>query len=105
MLSNWYVLFMPTQIRFNPLLGVKEHVFEYRDIVAIRTASALIAPNGNTVQRREFVVRFSDSSSWNTNADPSEATEAQIAALVSAISERSGVLISELPVLGREEFD
>ena len=45
MLSNWYVLFMPTQIRFNPLLGVKEHVFEYRDIVAIRTAPALIAPN------------------------------------------------------------
>jgi hypothetical protein len=104
LIGNYYVLFTPNEIRINPLLGLRERVFAYEDVVAIHTAPALVAPNGDTVARREYAVHFSDSTLWNTNWDPSDATDEQVVSVVRAISERSGVPISELPVLGRDEF-
>ena len=51
------------------------------------------------------MLHFSDSTSWNTNFEPSDATEAQLGSLVQAVAEWSGVPISELPVLTREDYD
>lgn len=104
MLGNWYIVFGLEQIRFNPFLGVSEHVFTYQDVEAIETAPAFVAPNGRVVRRREYVVEFSDGTAWNTNADPSDASKADVAALIEAISERSGVPITELPLLRRDAF-
>jgi hypothetical protein len=104
LIANWYVLFTPSEIRLNPFFAVRERVFAYTDLVAIRTAPAFVAPNGKTVRRREYVLRFSDASAWNTTWDPSEATEGELRSLVQWVSERSGVSIEEAPLLAREEL-
>jgi hypothetical protein len=104
MIASWYAIFTTTEIRLNPFFGIRERSFSYADVASIKTAPAFVAPNGKTVQRREYVLQFSDSTSWSTNHDPSDATEAQVRSLVHAVSERSGVAISEIPVLRHEDF-
>lgn len=104
MIGSWYAIFTTAEIRLNPFFGIRERTFSYAEVVSIKTAPTFVAPNGKTVQRREYVVQFSDSTSWSTNYDPSEATEAQVRSLVRAVSERSGVAVSEIPVLRREVF-
>ena len=102
LLANWYILFTPTEIRYNPLFGFRERVFDYRDVVAIETAPAYITRNGRTVYRREYAVRFSDSTSWYTNWDPSEASDVQLLSLMLSISEHASVPLTELRVLNLE---
>jgi hypothetical protein len=103
-IANWYAIFTTTEIRLNPFFSIRERSFSYADVVSIKTAPAFVAPNGKTVQRREYVLQFSDSTSWNTKDEPSDAAEAQVRSLVHAVSERSGTAISEIPVLHREDF-
>jgi len=104
MIANWYAVFTPAEIRINPFLAVRELEFRYSDVVSIDTAPAFVAPNGKAVRRREYVLHFSDASSWSTTNEPSDASEVELRSLVKAVSERSGVPISEVPILGREEF-
>lgn len=105
LLADCEMAVTPQGIRWDPLFGVQERLLRYNDVVAIRTAPAFVAPNGDRVERREYVVRFSDSSGWNTTWDHSEASDSETLSLVRAISERSGVAISELPLLGRSELE
>lgn len=102
LLFDWYAAFTPAGIELNPLFGFGERTLGYADVARIETAPTFIAPIGKTVSRRMYVLRFSDASSWNANEDPSGATEDQLRAIVEAVSARSGVTITELPVITRE---
>jgi hypothetical protein len=104
LLANCYVHITPEHIRINPFFGVSERVYPYAEVSNIRTAPAFIAPNGNRVDRRLFIVTFSDSRTWNTNDNPSDASESEVVAVIRAISERSGKPISEVSLLMREDL-
>lgn len=83
-------------------VGVERHAWS--EVSAIRTAPALIAPNGNRVRRREWILRFTDGRSWSTNnllASPPEAEKRRLVELVAA---RSGAPVEEVEVLGNGEL-
>jgi hypothetical protein len=105
LLADWGLAFTPVEIRVDPLFGLEERVYAYDAVIAIETAPAFIAPNGKRVQRREHVLRFADGTAWNTRWDPSDANEDQIATLIAVVSERSGVPVTELPLLPRKALE
>lgn len=83
-------------------LGVERHA--WAEVQAIRSAPALIAPNGNRVGRREWVIRFADGRRWSTSnllASPPEAEKRRLVELVLA---RSGAPVEEVEVLANEEL-
>jgi hypothetical protein len=101
---DWHVRFAASEIRLDPLLGVGERTISYADVKAITTAPAFVAPIGRTVERRTYVLRFSDGSTWNTGQDPSGATCDDLRAVMETIAQRSGVPITEVPVLTRRDL-
>jgi hypothetical protein len=101
---DWSVRLEPDALVVNRYLGVGEERFPLADVRAIRTAPALLAPNGNRVPRREFVVRLGDGRSWSTNnllSDTSPEEKARLAGLVSA---RSGAATEEVDVLTGDDL-
>lgn len=83
-------------------VGVERHA--WAEVRSVRTAPALIAPNGNRVRRREWVVRFADGRTWSTSnllASPPEAEKRRLIELVVA---RSGAPVEEVEVLGNGEL-
>jgi hypothetical protein len=104
LLANCYVHVTPEHIRINPFFGIAERVYPYSEVSNIRTAPAFVAPNGNRVDRRLFIVAFSDSRTWNTNDDYSDASESEVRSVIRAISERSGKPISEVSLFTREDL-
>ena len=95
---NWYVLVRDDALVVNRLLTVTEDVHPYAGVRSIVTAPKLVAPNGNVVSRREFLVTFADGGTWSTQGLPREQTAEQKAALVREVSERSGVAVEEIPL-------
>jgi hypothetical protein len=104
LVADWYALFTPSQIRTNPFWGFQETVHAYSDVVSIKTAPKFEALAGNVKNRRAYVVYFSDSSTWDTAGEPSEAPAANMRKLIEEISNRSKVPITELPLLTRKDF-
>jgi hypothetical protein len=99
-----YVVASPGELRVNPFFGF-ERVYSYRDISEIATAPALIAPNGNTVYRRIYVVRFNDGTSYSTDNMPEyELADRTRIQLMEAILQRSGLTALEKPVFQRGEL-
>lgn len=99
---DWYVLVRADALVVNPLLGFGETVHPYTDVITIQTAPRLIAPNGNIVWRREFVVRFRDGQTWSTNSIPANMREAEKRELATLISKRSGTPIEEIAVFQKD---
>jgi hypothetical protein len=100
-MADWRLVVAPTEIRFDPLLAAAERSYAYDDVVAIETAPAVRAPNGSSVARRGFAVRFADQTAWTTNFDMAEARETELAEIVRVVSERSGLPITEVEVIER----
>ena len=99
-----YVVASPGELRVNPFFGF-ERRYSYRDISEIVTAPALIAPNGNTVYRRIYLVRFNDGTSYTTDNMPEhELGERTRVQLMEAILQRSGLAPQEKPVFERGEL-
>ena len=99
-----YVVASPSELRLNPFLGFERH-YTYRDVSEVVTAPALIAPNGNTVYRRVYLVRFSDGTSYTTDNMPEhELADRTRAQLIEAILRRSGLSAQEKPVFERGEL-
>jgi hypothetical protein len=64
-----YMLASPEGIRFNPILG-GERRYVYTDLDEIVTAPILIAPNGDLVYRRVYLLKFKDGTSFSTDSLP-----------------------------------
>ncbi|HSM92951.1 MAG TPA: hypothetical protein VLT47_08670 [Anaeromyxobacteraceae bacterium] len=101
---DWSVRLEQDALVVNGYLSVGDERHPLAGIRAIRTAPVLVAPNGNLVSRREWVVRFADDRTWTTNNSLAEASEAEKRRLVTLLAERSGVRIEEARVLRREEL-
>jgi hypothetical protein len=80
---------------FNPLSRVRE----FASITRIKTAGIVIAPNGNRVERREYVIHFASGDKWSTNNAPTGLTAFQKAPLMARISAASGIPIDEVDAL------
>ena len=99
-----YVVASPSELRVNPFLGF-ERRYAYREISEVVTAPALIAPNGNTVYRRVYLVRFSDGTSYSTDNMPEHELGGRTRVqLIQAILERSGLAPREKLVFERGEL-
>jgi hypothetical protein len=101
---NWYVLIRQDALIIHGALAVQEDRYSYADVRTIRTAPALIAPNGNTVYRREFVATFANGRILSTSTLLSELTESRKRALMQLISARSNIPIQEIAVFQRSEL-
>jgi hypothetical protein len=99
---NWYFLLGKEGLVINPLLGIGDKSYPYSTVKSIQTAPKLIAPNGNIVSQREYLVTFDNGDTWSTNWLPADnMTAEQKRQLVKTISERSGVTVEEIPVFGK----
>ncbi len=101
---DWWVRVAPDGLTVNRYLGIGEERHAFRDIRRIRTAPALVAPNGNVVARREFVVVFADGSSWSTNNGLSDPSPDDKLTLALILADRSGAEVEEVQVLRNEEL-
>ncbi|HET9553447.1 MAG TPA: hypothetical protein VFP50_10810 [Anaeromyxobacteraceae bacterium] len=101
---DWGVELRPDGLVVNSYLGVGEARYAYGEIVALRTAPALIAPNGNLVHRREYVVELTGGRRWSTNDVLSETSDDEKRDLVERLAARSGARLEEVEVLRNEEL-
>jgi hypothetical protein len=92
------------ELVINRYLGLGEVRHPMHEVVAIRTAPALVAPNGNLVARREYVVRFADGTSWSTNGLLAEVTPEERRRFAERLAELSGAPVEEVEVLTNEEL-
>jgi hypothetical protein len=101
---NWYVLVRQDGLIVHRVFAVTEDRYNYAEVRSIRTAPALIAPNGHTVYRREFVATFSDGRKLSTNSLLMKLPEARKRTLMALISARSHIPVQEISVFQRGEL-
>lgn len=73
-------------------------------VQTIKTSAHFIAPNGNLVSRREYIVGFTGGGRWTTAWIPSDPNEAAKRAFVETLSRRSGVAIEQVDHFGKGEL-
>jgi hypothetical protein len=99
-----YVVASAGELRVNPLLGF-ERRYAYYEISEVQTAPALIAPNGNTVYRRVYLLTFKDGTSYSTDNMPEhEIGGRSRSALIQSILQRSGLSATEKAVFERGQL-
>ena len=96
---NWYTLFTSDEMVIRGPLSVSGNIFAYSDVSSIETAPFLLAPNGNSVRRREYLVKFFNGRHWTTNNEPTDLSEKQKTEIARLVSEKSGVPITEKKIL------
>lgn len=103
-LFDTYVVAGATELRVNPFLGL-ERRYSYSDITEIATAPSLIAPNGNLVHRRVFLLKFADGNTFSTDSVPEhELQRRTLTALIEVIIDRTGIQPIEKAVFRRGEL-
>ncbi len=93
-----------SEITLNPFFSLGETRHTYRDIERIVTAPRLLAPNGNTVERRVYLIRFRGGDKWNSDNAPGEYSDAELAQIVGGIAKKSGVTVTEQEIFQRDEL-
>lgn len=56
--------FTENEIRFNNFLGIGYTTYSYADVTEVNEVLKLVAPNGNIVSDRHFVIHFNDGETW-----------------------------------------
>ncbi len=102
-LLDCYAVFTADPIRVNEVFSVGGRAYRYADVRAIRTAPKWVAPIGNEVARREYVICFRDGSAWSTNWAPGSIIGADRLRLGELVSRGSGLEVVELAVLARKD--
>jgi hypothetical protein len=74
------------------------------DIRSIETSGRFVAPNGQLVSRREYVVVFSDGRRWSTTYIPSDPDTEAKREFMRMISDRSGKPIEEVALFAKDEL-
>jgi hypothetical protein len=88
----------------NGFLSTGEVRYSLADIEDIKTSARFVAPNGNVVARREYVVTFTGGRQWTTSyiaSDPDQETKRRFMALLAA---RSGKPIEEVALFAKGEI-
>ena len=98
LVTRTFVRFDDQSVEIGRFLALRAATYDYRQVTAIEHRATFVAPNGNTIHRPHYVIRFNDGTTWNARThafrDPDPALDAQIANLVSL---RSGRPIVEIP--------
>jgi hypothetical protein len=98
-IGNWQTVFDRHEVRFQSWLGLARSTYPYSAVKDIRTAGQFRAPNGDVVQRREWIIEFADGARWKTSLNISQLTDAAKADIAKFVSEQSGKPIRELNLL------
>lgn len=101
---DWSVRLGSDGLVVNRYFAVGEERHAFSDVRSIRTAPALVAPNGNQVARREWVVTFADGRTWSTNGLLSQPPEAEKRRLVERLSAIGGVPVTEVELFRMEDL-
>lgn len=101
---NWYTIFQDNQIVYNPLFSLIEKKYDYTDISIIKTAPFLYAPNGNKVERREYVVQFNNGDKWTTDFLPTDMNVEQKKEIIKFVSKCSKTPINEVDILTQKDL-
>lgn len=96
---SWHVVFQQDQVMFRSWYGLAETTKLYSEVKDIRTAAQLRAPNGNLVDRREYIVEFDDGSTWSTNFEPSALDPQAKRQLAAFVADQAKKPVRELAVL------
>ncbi len=96
---NWHTVFDERGIRFQSWFGLERSTYPYDAVRDIRTSAQFQAPNGNLVQRREWIIEFADGAKWKTSFNMFELTEAKKDAIAKFVSQRSCKPVRELTLL------
>ncbi len=100
----WSVRVDPSGLAVHRYFSLSTERHSFNEVQAIRTAPRLIAPNGNLVLRREYVVEFAGGRSWSTNNVLAEPSVVEKRRLIELLCARSGVPVQEAEVLRKEEL-
>jgi hypothetical protein len=98
---NCYVLLDKEAIVVNRFFGLRETVYRFDDVQSIQTAPQLIAPNGNTVNRREYRFIFGDGRTWSTNFLPRELSVDEKLAFAKSIADAAGREIENIAIFDK----
>jgi hypothetical protein len=96
---SWHVVFRDDRVAFHSWCGLGDTSKRYSEVKDIRSAPQLRAPNGNLVDRREYVVEFDDGSTWSTNFEPGDLDPQTKKQRVDFVAERAKKPVRELKVL------
>lgn len=99
-----YVQLRGDELAVKTYFSLGEHRYKIADIRRIRTAAHFIAPNGDTVARREYIVSFTGHRSWDTNYMPTEPDLATKRAFIETLAQRARVPIEEVPLFKKHEL-
>ena len=103
--ASWNVRITDQALIVKRLVSFSEAMHLYSDITSIETGQVATRAFRREGLRREYIVRFRDGFSWDTNAEPSSASLARKREVIDFISKNSGVPIVEVGKLHRRDFD
>ena len=101
---NFYVQVTREEVIVHPLFSVSEERHGIREIQSIRTAPKFIAPNGNVVARREYIVAFDGGHVLKTSWLPADLNDDEKRRLITDLSAKSGVPIQEVEIFRKGEL-
>jgi hypothetical protein len=99
-----YAYFADTEIVTNKFWTLHEERHRYSDVAWIGTAPSVPELSGRRTRGTPVLIRFKDGSSWSTHSAPSGAEASVHAALARFVSERSSVLVTEVPFFRSTEL-
>ncbi len=96
---TWHTVVDRDEIRFQSWFGLSRSTYPYSAVKDIRTSSQFRTGNGDLIQRREWIIEFTDGAHWRTSLNIFDLTEATKDAVAKFVSQQSGKSIRELEVL------
>jgi hypothetical protein len=88
----------------NGIFSSSEVTYPLAEIRNIQTSGRFVAPNGQLVLRREYVVHFSDGRHWSTTYIPSDPDFETKRNFIGMISDRAGKPIEEVALFTKNEL-
>jgi hypothetical protein len=86
---NNYAHFGNEKIAISDFFQLSESNYEYNDVIAIKSVEKLVAPNGNIVIDKHFVIDFIDNNKWSSRHGGDSKNE-KVAELINYILTKTG---------------
>jgi hypothetical protein len=88
----------------NGIFSPSEVRYSLADVQNIETSGRFVAPNGNLITQREFVVIFNDGRRWSTTYIPSDPDTEAKRRFMRMIADRSGKPIEEVDLFAKGDL-